>query len=194
MAISAIECGAVILAGGASSRMGTCKALLQVGGKTMLDRICDALKAFDLIVLSINDPSLEGRLPCVRDLYPGAGPLAGIHAALSGTKKSALFCVPCDLPGFTSRIPCLLMDAMPEQSQVIICRDSTGRLHPLCGIYRKSVLPVLEQCLSRGQHKVMDFVNQVPYTCLDTAGYVPDEAFFNMNTPEDYHRAAGTNG
>lgn len=189
MAISTQACGAVILAGGASRRMGRSKALLCVEGQTMLERTRRCLSEFDEIILSANDPSMAGDMIRVKDRYPGSGPLGGLHAALCRTEKEALFCVPCDLPRFSPKVPRLLLDAMPEDGTVLICRDSTGRFHPLCGIYRKEVLPVLEQCLSEGRYKVMDLVRRVPHAWVDTAGVVPDETFFNMNTPEDYRRA-----
>lgn len=188
MAISIAECGAVILAGGASKRMGSCKALLSVDGMTMLERTRQALVGFDQILLSANDPTMGEGLLKVPDIYSGGGPLAGIHAALCKTDKKALFCVPCDLPHFSSQIPLLLMKMMPQEAEVFICRDSTGRFHPLCGIYRRSVLPVLEDCLEHNQFKVMDFVNRVPHACLDTGNYISDEIYFNMNTPSDYRK------
>lgn len=192
MAISPATCGAVILAGGASRRMGRCKALLPVDGQTMLERTRALLTDFDEILLSANDPALESDLPRVADRWPDSGPLAGLHAALCRTRKSALLCLPCDLPNLSPAVPMLLLQAMPEEVDVLICRDSTGRLHPLCGIYRTAVLPVLEDCLRRGEHRVMAFVTRLPYACVDTGGIVPDEVFFNMNTPEDYRLATET--
>lgn len=189
MAISPNTCGAVILAGGASRRMGRCKALLPVDGQTMLARTRALLTGFDEVLLSANDPALESDLVRVADRWPDAGPLAGLHAALCRTKKEALLCLPCDLPYLSPAVPRLLLEAMPEEAAVLICRDSTGRLHPLCGIYRTCVLPVLEGCLRRGEHRVMAFVARLPYACVDTGGIVPDQVFFNMNTPEDYRRA-----
>lgn len=189
MAISPKACGAVILAGGASKRMGQCKALLQVDGQTMLERTQALLGDFDEILLSTNDPALGSDLLQVADIWPDSGPLAGLHAALCRTEKRALLCLPCDLPHLSLAVPKLLLDTMPEEVAVFICRDSTGRLHPLCGIYCTSVLPVLEDCLRRGVHRVMDFVTQLPYACADTSGIVPDKVFFNMNTPEDYRLA-----
>ena len=189
MAISPDTCGAVILAGGASKRMGRCKALLPVDGQTMLERTRALLTDFDEILLSANDPALASDLPRVTDRRPDSGPLAGLHAALCRTRKRALLCLPCDLPNLSPAVPKLLLQTMPEEAEVLICRDSTGRLHPLCGIYRTSVLPVLEACLRQGQHRVMDFVTRLPYACADTGGIVPDEVFFNMNTPEDYRLA-----
>lgn len=90
MGISADHCGAVILAGGRSRRMGCCKATLKINGKTMLERLSESLRSFDEQILSANDPSLAEGLPVrlVPDRYPDSGPLGGLHAALSATEKS----------------------------------------------------------------------------------------------------------
>lgn len=190
MAITAKTCGAVILAGGISSRMGCCKANLSLNGQSMLDRTGEQLADFDSVLLSCNDPEIHSTLRIVPDLFPEAGPLAGIHAALRATDKKAVFTVPCDLPNFSAALPRLLMSRMEEDTDVLLCRNGEGYLEPLCGIYRKRALPVLEACLQAGQRKVMNFVRQVAWKCLDTAGIIPEDVFFNMNTPEDYCRIA----
>jgi molybdopterin-guanine dinucleotide biosynthesis protein A len=76
----------VVLAGGASRRMGTNKALLRVDeGETLIARVVSNMAALsdDLIVVS-NTPELYADLPVrqVGDIYPGSGPLAGLHAGL----------------------------------------------------------------------------------------------------------------
>ena len=190
MSISHNRCGAVILAGGLSRRMGRCKAMLPVNGQTMLLRTRRELSDFETVLISCNDPALAEGHPAVADCYPGCGPLAGIHAALTATDCDALFTVPCDLPNFSRELPRLLMTEMDDETDVLICRDSRGDLHPLCGIYRKRVLPILEKCLQNGQFRVMNFVHQVSFRVLSTGDFIPDRVFFNMNTPEDYQAAA----
>ena len=189
MSISHNRCGAVILAGGLSRRMGRCKATLPVDGQSMLSRTRRELSDFDSVLLSCNDPALGAGFSCVADRFADAGPLAGIHAALTATDREALFTVPCDLPNFSRELPRLLLSAMDEQTDVLICRDSEGNLHPLCGIYRKRVLPALEKCLQGGQFRVMNFVHQVSFKILCTEDLIADRVFFNMNTPEDYRAA-----
>ena len=83
MMLSRECCGVVILAGGRSRRMGTCKALLTIEGETMLSRLTRQLDDFQEKLLSTNTPALAEGLPLtpVPDFYPGAGPLAGLHAA-----------------------------------------------------------------------------------------------------------------
>lgn len=190
MSITTDSCGAVILAGGLSRRMGRCKATLPLGGQSMLLRTRAQLTDFDSVLLSCNDAQLSCGFEAVPDRMPGCGPLAGIHAALSATEKEALFTVPCDLPNFSRELPALLMDELDEETDVLICRDGEGNLHPLCGIYRRRILPQLEQCLQEGQFRVMNFVHRVHWKCIDTGGRLPDRIFFNMNTPEDYRAAA----
>ena len=56
MAISRSDCAALILAGGKSSRMGRCKALLSLEGRTFLQRLTDTLDGFPHLYLSANDP------------------------------------------------------------------------------------------------------------------------------------------
>lgn len=188
MALSPKTCGAVLLAGGQSRRMGTCKALLMVGGETMLSRLARQLEDFDERLLSANDPLLAQGLPLklIPDVFRGAGPLGGLHAALSVTEKEALFCMPCDLPYVTRKLPRLLLENFPEDADVLVCRDSAGRVHPLCGIYRKRVLPALRAQLDSGDRRVMALLEQVRCVYLDTAGLLPDYTFYNMNTQEAF--------
>ena len=66
----------------------------------------------------------------------------------------------------------------------MICRGKDGKLHPLCGIYTKNCLPVLERNLADGHLKITRFLQEVDHRAID----VPDEyqaQFTNVNTPED---------
>lgn len=192
MSIPVSECGAVILSGGRSSRMGTCKALLTLHGQTMIQHLSAQLQMFDECILSTNTPELASGLPLipVADIYCGAGPAAGLHAALSVTTKKALFCLPCDLPFFSEKLVWLLLDACPPQADAIICRDGQGRIHPLCGIYSKTVLAYLTNRLESGRYKMLEFLEEIPCFLLDTGGIISDNVFFNMNTPRDFFLAA----
>ena len=181
-------CTPVILAGGASRRMGTCKALLKINGETMLSRILRQLSEFDRVLLSTGDPTLgEGlSVECTADLYPGMGPLAGLHAAFCAVDSEALLALPCDLPFFTKQAAEYLLDHMPEDADALVCMDSTGRIHPLCGIYRRSVLPALEARLKAGELRVMSFLYSLNWKGLQDAEILPDKLFINVNSPEIY--------
>lgn len=166
--------------------MGTCKALIKLNGTTMLQRTLEQLSDFEEILLSTNDPALGQELPvrAVPDLQKHCGPLGGLHAALMSAESESLFCVPCDLPDFSAAMPRVLLESLTPEADAIICRDSTGRIHPLCGIYRKRVLPTLEEQLTRKEYRVMAFADRLNCQILDTGGILPDRCFWNMNTPE----------
>lgn len=191
MAISLERCGAVILCGGQSRRMGTCKALLTVDGRPVLHRLAGALSFFEERLLSANDASLGAGLSwtVVEDRFPGLGPGAGLHAALLAAKKEALLCVPCDLPAFSEQAARCLLAQFPGDCAAMVCRDSIGRLHPLCGIYTREMLPALEWRLAAGRCRMTEVLEDAPTVVLDTAGLLPDDVFFNMNTPADHRRA-----
>ena len=102
-------------------------------------------------------------------------------------KKSILITVIiCGLL-FTSAADYLL-DHMPEDVDALVCIDSTGRIHPLCGIYRRSVLPALETRLKGGELRVMSFLYSLNWKGLQDAKILPDKLFLNVNSPEIYHQ------
>lgn len=191
MSISFTSCGAVILAGGQSRRMGQCKAMLDLGGMTLLDRLAAQLADFDELMISANNEAIEklGRGRVVRDIFPGLGPLAGLHAALSHTEKAYVFCIPCDMPCFTSELAAAMLDAFPRDGLAMVCEDGTGRIHPLCGIYSKKLLSVMERRLCQEQLRMMEFLKEAQAAYFQTAGRFPDTTFLNVNTPEDFSQA-----
>src|SRR5438105_4625982 len=93
----------LLLAGGESRRMGRPKALLPVFDTTLIEWMASRLApAFDWLLVSASDEvqlpkALRGRQ--VRDLHPGAGPLAGIESGLAASRTDVLVAVACDMPG-----------------------------------------------------------------------------------------------
>ncbi|MGH9962134.1 MAG: molybdenum cofactor guanylyltransferase, partial [Pyrinomonadaceae bacterium] len=88
-----------ILAGGASSRMGTDKARLTISGKTFVQLIAEEMShvASRITVVS-NDPGLNTGLPTVSDIYERWGALGGVHAGLAACQVPWARVVACDLP------------------------------------------------------------------------------------------------
>lgn len=191
MAFPIERCGAVILAGGQSKRMGRCKALLAMQGETMLSRLTRQLSPFSELLLSANDPVLARGLPVryVPDIYENDGPAAGLHAALSAASSDALFCVPCDMPNFDPALINMLLARFTPDADAVICRDGSGRLHPLCGIYSKRALPVLREHLEQGERRMTVILEAMDCLIVDIGSILPDSTFFNMNTPEAYRLA-----
>lgn len=186
MALSPVNCGAVILAGGQSRRMGQCKALLDLGGETFISRLAGQLAAFDELLISTNDEAVAAGVPgqMVRDIYPGLGPLAGLHAALSVSRKDYIFCVSCDLPYFTAQAAAVMLENFQWSMDAMVCVDSAGRIHPLCGIYAKTALPAVERQLRNGQLRMWDLLKVLQTARFSISGSFSDNVLANVNTPE----------
>jgi molybdopterin-guanine dinucleotide biosynthesis protein A len=78
-----------VLAGGGSTRFGRDKALVEIGGETLLARLCTALRRVTPDVTIVGSREKYGGLgfACVADRWPGEGPLGGIITALSVTRE-----------------------------------------------------------------------------------------------------------
>lgn len=185
------SCGALVLSGGRGSRMGGVeKALLLLDGETILHRLERELAPFPEKLLSTNDPSLArgtSFLP-VADRHRDRGPLEGIAAGLSAAKSPALLVLPCDMPGYTAALGEWLLAQGQADWPAWVCKAEDG-LHPLCGVYRRAALPVLEQCLAEGMLQVRRALGLLDARILDTADSpFPPEVFTNINTPEDLEK------
>lgn len=188
MALEKQNCAGVILAGGMSRRMGRCKARLPVEGESMLSRTARCFSGFPELLISANDPALGAGLGrVVPDEFPGQGPLAGLHAAMGATEKKALVCLPCDLPFFT-RVGVELLLREYNGEDALVLADSTGRVHPLCGIYACALRPRIGEMLQRGERRILDLLRRSESRILPPGEGLPDRVFCNVNTPEEYER------
>ena len=118
----------------------------------MISRLAGQLESFPELWISANDPKVAQGLPgrLVRDRCPGLGPLAGLQAVLEQSGRPYVLCVACDMPGFCRELALAMLEEFPPEADALICADSTGRRHPLCGIYARSTLPVLTRRLKVG--------------------------------------------
>ena len=179
--------GFLLLCGGKSTRMGSPKALLEVNGKTLLDAIAGAGVDFEEKILSANDPSIPtppGFVRCV-DVYPGCGPMAGIHAALCMTDCDALVTAPCDAPHYSAALARYLMESYDCAWDAQVLVDGGEKAQPLCGIYSKSSLPVLEAHLRTGRLKMMRMLEEMKLNRLSLPEGMTDAVFENLNTPQE---------
>lgn len=173
---------AALFAGGASRRMGTDKALLPWRGSTLVRYLAGELDFFSEKLLSAQQPSLlpgaDWRL--VPDLRPGCGPLGALESVLSAMRSDAALCVACDLPFFTRELGQAMLRAFREGADCLICRDETGRVHPVCAIYHRRALPVVTGQLQAGDFRMMHLLANLK------TDYFPVTAaqMQNANTPE----------
>ena len=185
----------VIQAGGKSTRMGGApKALAEVGGRTVIERVVAALAAvLDDILIVTNTPERYAflGLPMVADEFPDGGALGGIYSGLRAAGGAAAFTVACDMPFVHPAIVRMVVERAGE-GDVVIPRTG-AQLETMHAVYGKRCLAPMEARLRAGQLKIVGFFGEVRVVELDAAGMAqhraPDVAFMNVNTPEELARA-----
>lgn len=191
-----MKAAAIILSGGKSSRMGTNKALLKINEKTNVERITDSLKPhFDDIILVTNDPESYRFLGVriVSDLFPGSGPLAGIHAGLLASDCEMNFTIACDMPFVSGEIARALVNEGRDYDAVVPIIN--GKKQTLFAGFKKNVTTEIEKCFERGRLPIkhlLDHLNVLYVTenDLPVASNIDlERVFFNMNHPNEYEIA-----
>lgn len=184
-----MKIGCAVLAGGKSSRMGMDKALLEWDGKNFIMTLCSELDYFEekMVARGNRDNLKKISWRVIPDIYPERGPIGGLHAVLSACDSDAMLCVSCDMPLFKRSLAEVLCGCMTEGIDAVIAVTEDGRKHPLCGIYRKSVLSVLEEQILAGNNRMMAVLNKmkVEYVMIDSQN---SQQLKNINTPEDFKR------
>jgi len=180
----------VILAGGKSRRMGRDKLELPIDGKTLLESAIDRFaEGFESVYLSVADADKYPDIEVCRivDILPGAGPLSGLHAALTTIAGDGVFLVAADLP-FTSARAAKRIIELCGDSEACIVRLPDGRLEPLFGYYRKSLLPRCFDAIKSGDYRMTEIVLSANTRFIDPAelGELWEEKLIvNINSPED---------
>jgi molybdopterin-guanine dinucleotide biosynthesis protein A len=184
----------VILAGGKSSRMGQPKALLPFDSEPLIVHTVRTLRhlSSDIVVVAAPEqdlPSLPVTL--VRDEVAYQGPVGGILYGLRAARSEICFVTSCDAPFLNLELIAFLIAQMTDYDVVVPYWQE--RLQPLHAVYRRSVAPLLQEQLERGELRPIFL-----YKKVRTREISPDEirrfdpeglSFRNMNSPEDYQTA-----
>jgi molybdopterin-guanine dinucleotide biosynthesis protein A len=189
----------VVLAGGASARMGQPKAHLPWGGRTLIDHVLHTLQpVVDELIVVVKDRGvfrdLDARV--VEDLVPDGHALGGLYTGLRLARHDRCFACACDMPFLNQRFIRFLIGEAEGADVVIPVTE--GGFQPLHAVYARSAVPVIEEQLRCRQWELRDLVPKLstrivgPETIrmLDPAG----TSCFNLNTPEDYATARRMSG
>ena len=190
---------AFILAGGRNSRMGTNKALLRTAADSpnLIERVIDRVRsagARNIYILANEpDPYEYLDLPVVRDEAGVQGPLAGIISGLRASPCDHNLTLACDMPnievGFISYMTSIIgaYDALVPR-----WADERGSLHlePLHAVYRRSALPKLESCASRGEFALRSCLKHLDVRYIEGAELLPFKParsmFRNLNSQAEW--------
>ncbi len=186
----------VVLAGGDSSRFPVDKGLISVGGERIIDRTLGLFREmFTEVIVSTNRPEhyfLTGaRL--IGDVFPAKGPMGGIFSALLNAAADRIFVAACDMPFLNPALISHLVRAAPR-ADVVVCSFG-GSVHPLFGVYGRSVLGSLEDHLRKGLTGLRRFVADCGALVIgeeEVKKMDPEGAsFVNINTVGDFNKFIG---
>ncbi len=181
---------ALILAGGASSRMGVDKALLSYHGEPEVMRLSRLLAR---LTAEVCISARRGQLPeealggcrLLPDADENVGPLEGLLSAFSYCPWSAWLAAAVDMPNVTERTFSRLLSLRDRGVCATAYRNpSNGLPEPVLAVYEPSILPFLREAKEKRSYSLM-LLKDVPVRLIE-AEY-PEE-LVNVNDPAGYRR------
>ena len=192
--------GGVVLAGGHSRRFGDSeKALAELDGEPMLKRVVERTSpVVDELLVSCREAqrarfeavldSAAGSVEFVTDPEPGAGPLAGVNAALAHTSGEFVAVVACDIPAVDPEFLAFLFDRVAGR-EAAVPRLQEGTPQPALAVYQAAAMrQVSTALLDEGVRRFRSALDE-----LDVRFVAPEEVeartewhtLRNVNTPEE---------
>lgn len=198
---------AIVLAGGKSSRMGKDKALIPIQGVPLLQLVCEVASSLCNSVyiitptpekyqhLSLKNCQFVREVPLPQeDLNNPAstkitlplphGPLVGFAQGLAVVQTDWVLLLACDLPKLQIEVLqnwVKELKNVPQDAIAALPRHAKG-WEPLCGFYRRSCLPALNDFIALGGRSFQAWLEQHPVHVLPVPA---TEMLFNCNTPDD---------
>jgi molybdopterin-guanine dinucleotide biosynthesis protein A len=178
---------AMILAGGAGSRIGGGKPFVTLGGRPLLAHVLARIEG-QSGACAINGCGAGFEpfgLPVLPDARPGLGPLGGMLTAMrwaAGLGAAQVLTVAVDTPFLPLDLVARLRAAGAEAAFAV----TEDGAHATTGLWSVDLADPLADALDRGLRKVRDWTAEIGAVPVhfDDAG-----AFFNVNTPEDLRLA-----
>lgn len=173
-----------VLVGGQSSRMGRDKALLPWNSASLVEDVSTKVKAVagNVALLGSSDRYQYLGYDCLPDRVPGLGPLSGIESALQSRRGELNLIVACDMPGLEQAwLELLLHKASKSDALCTYLMDSNQTPHPLCSVYSRHCLPLVELALQEKRLKMLDLLRILNAQPVTVASPV-----WNVNTPEEW--------
>ena len=178
---------AVIFAGGKSSRMGKDKALLPFASFGTLSEFQHhkLLQLFTRVYLSAKKNKFDFNCHVIKDIKEGSSPLIGLISVFETLEVEEVFILSVDAPLVNEDvIEKLWLEKKVTGVDAIIAQSPDG-LQPLCGIYRRSILPLACTHLLEDNHRLKSLLkaSNVKYIHFDS-----NTPFTNLNTHEEYQK------
>ncbi|MEG4015070.1 MULTISPECIES: molybdenum cofactor guanylyltransferase [unclassified Microcoleus] len=185
----------IVLAGGQSSRMGTDKALLEIEGKSLLQRALEVAASVTPQVYVLTAwpdryrSTLTEQSQFLLEYNPGSGPLVALTQGLTEIPADWILLLACDLPLLEPQIIqnwASQLTAIP-QSTLAIVPYQNSRWEPLCGFYRQQSLASLQSFIEKGGRSFQKWLNQIQAIPLPV-GEREAIMLSNCNTLEEFEQ------
>jgi molybdopterin-guanine dinucleotide biosynthesis protein A len=187
----------IILAGGKSLRLGRSKLLETIEGKSLIQWVVDRLASIstEIIIATARGEAIPCssavRIKTAADIYPGKGPLGGIHSGLLASSSPRAIVVGCDTPFLSVR----LLEYMTQKlgdSDVVLPRIGEF-VEPLCAVYSKNCVAPIQELLEQDERQIRKLFNMVKVKYIEEDEidrFDPEHlSFFNINNQADLDRA-----
>lgn len=181
----------VLLIGGQGKRMGNMnKSTLKIGDATFGEVALNALSIFPKTIISAKTrtASLPVAYDKVYDIVD-AGPLGAIFSVLQKVNTEYIFVISCDMPYIDRSIISYVL-SQGDQRYAAIIPTIWNRLEPLCGLYSRKMLPIIEAQLEAKTFSLRKTLEMVPTKYVDLTGTPHARKLFNVNYPTDYAKVA----
>ncbi len=200
------EAGAIILAGGKSSRMGSPKAALGWHGSTLLRRVTGIVaRSVDgpvVVVSALGQalPALDGAVEVVADEREGRGPLQGLAAGLAaiGDRSEVAYVSSTDVPLLHPAFVRRVVGALDDQVDVVL-PEVGGYRQPLSAAYRTGLLSTVEELIAADRMRPAFLFERSRVLHMGEADLLRNGALArldpaltsvsNLNEPADYELA-----
>lgn len=179
----------IILAGGLSSRMGEDKSTMLFRGKPLILYSIEALSPLCEKVIISSNLSLYGFTGCEvwPDELPVQAPINGVYSCLKRSGTDWNIVLTCDMPFAGSPLFAYLLEHDQDADAVIPVHDH-GLMEPLCGLYHRSALDILEARVINEQFSIIKLLQSIRCRFVNIG---PDLEFYhknmfsNLNSPAD---------
>ena len=175
--------------------MGTDKALVELCGRTLLERTVELAAALANEVIIVGSPARAGYgVPSARptrfieDSEPWQGPLVGLVHGLRAAHTPIVLVMGCDTPLLVPSLLRELCERVRRGTGVVMPRPG-GQPQPLCAAWSREALPTLEAALAAGERSVIGAARRVGIDWFEHAECERHDpggrSFLSVDTPQD---------
>ncbi|MDO5038849.1 molybdenum cofactor guanylyltransferase [Clostridium sp.] len=177
----------IILSGGKNSRMNyKTKAFLKIDGIRFIDKIFLETSDFEEKILSCNDINLyeefKNQALLVKDEFKDIGPMGGIYSCLKKSNFESSLVVASDMPFLNKDFLNYISSYKFNEDALIPVVN--GKINPLCGIYKKSILKIIESMIFKKDYKLKNLLEKISTKYIECNEI---NNFINVNTEVEYN-------